>query len=61
MLCDSLGGWDGGGEGGRLKREGIYAHIYIHVYIYTQLIRFIVQQKLIQHYKAIILQGKKKK
>ena len=38
--------------GGRLKREGIY--------ICLQLIHFIVQQKLTQHRKAIILQFKKR-
>ena len=37
---------------GRLKREGIY--------ICLQLIHFIVQQKLTQHCKAIILQFKKR-
>ena len=40
-------------EEGEVKRERI------HVYI--QLIHFIVQQKLTQHCKAIILQFKKKK
>ena len=48
--CDDLEGWDGGGVQGRLKREGI------HVYIW--LIHFIVQQKLAQHCKAIILPKK---
>ena len=38
---------------GRLKRKGIY--------VYLQLIHFILQQKLIQYFKAIILQLKKKK
>ena len=47
MLCDE--GWDGGlGVGGRLKREGIY--------LYIQLVHAVVQQKLTQHYKAVILQ-----
>ena len=46
VLCDDLDGWDGGGVGGRSKRE---------------LIRFLVQQKLTQHCKEIILQFKKKR
>ena len=50
MLCDDLKGWEG-----RLKREGIY--IYTHTHI--QLIRVVIQQKLMQHCKAIILQLKK--
>ena len=45
-------GVGGGGGGGRSKREGIY--------VYIELIRFIVQQKLAQHCKAIVLQLKKK-
>ena len=53
VLCDDLEGWDGGGVEGRLKRKGIY--------VYLQLIHFILQQKLIQYFKAIILQLKKKK
>ena len=53
MLCDDLEGWMGGGVGGRLQREGICVCI--------QLIHFVVQQKLTQHCKAIILQFKKKK
>ena len=36
---------------GRLRREGIY--------VYAQLINIVVQQKLTQHCKAIILQLKK--
>ena len=39
--------------GGRLKREGID--------VYTQTIDFVVEQKLTQHCKAIILQLKEKK
>ena len=35
------------------KREGIY--------VYIQLIHFMVQQKLVQHCKAIVLQLKNKK
>ena len=42
----------GGGVGGRLKRQGI------HVYLW--LIHFVVQQKRMQHGKAIILQLKLK-
>ena len=38
--------------GGRSKREGID--------VYTQMIHFVVQQKLTQHCKAIILQLKEK-
>ena len=53
VLCDDLDGWDGGWVGGRSKREGIQ--------VYIQLIHFIVQQKLTQHYKAIICQLKKNK
>ena len=40
-----------GSMGGRLEKEGIY--------IYLWLIHVVVQQKLTQHYKAIILQFKK--
>ena len=47
MLCKDLGRWDGG-VGRRSRREGIY--------VYVELIHFIVQQKLTQHCKAIILQ-----
>ena len=49
MLCDDLDGWDGGVEG-RLKREGTH--------VYLRLIHVVVQQKLTQHCKAIILQSK---
>ena len=52
VLCDNLGGWDGG-VGGRPKREGIR--------VYIQLIPTLVQQKLTQHCEAIILQIKIKK
>ena len=41
------------GMGGRFKREGIY--------VQTQLIHFIVQQKLTQHCKVTIPQLKKKR
>ena len=27
MLCDDLEGWDGGGVGGKLKCEGVYAYL----------------------------------
>lgn len=30
MLCDDLVEWDGGWEGGRLKKEGIYIYIYTY-------------------------------
>ena len=53
VFCDDLEGWMVGGVGGRLQREGIY--------VYIELIHFVVQQKLTQHCKAIILQFKKKK
>ena len=43
MLYDDLEGW--GGVRGRIKREGIYVYI-----------DFVVQKKLTQHCKAIILQ-----
>ena len=52
-LRDDLGGWEGGGVGGRSQREGIY--------VYIQLIHFVVQQKITQHCKATISQLKKKK
>ena len=29
MLCDDLEGWDGGGVGGMLKREGMYGYIWL--------------------------------
>ena len=29
VLCDDLESWDGGGVGGRSKREGIYVHIQL--------------------------------
>ena len=47
MLCDNLNGWDGGGDGRKSKRDGIY--------VYIQLIHFIVQEKLMQHCKATVL------
>ena len=46
-VMTQMGGM-GGGVRGTSKREGIY--------VYIQLIHFVVQQKLIQHCKEIILQ-----
>ena len=46
MLCDDLEGWDVVGR--EVQEGGDYAYI--------ELIHFIVQQKLTQHCKAIILQ-----
>ena len=48
MLCDDLGGWDGGVEG-RLPREGTD--------VFLGLIHVVVQQELMQHCKAITLQS----
>ena len=45
MLCDDLEGWDGWGR--EVKREEIYDYI--------ELIHFVVQQKLTQHCKTIIV------
>ena len=50
MPCDGIEGWDR--EGGREAQEGGDMGIYI----YIQLIHFVVQQKLTEHCKAIILQ-----
>ena len=50
MPCDDLEGWDR--EGGREAQEG--GDMGIYVYILP--IHFVVQQKLTQHCKAIILQ-----
>ena len=50
MLCDHLEGWDR--EGGREAQEGGNMGIYA----YMELIHFVVQQKLTQNCKAIILQ-----
>ena len=49
-ICDDLEGWDR--EGGREAPEGGD----MRTYVYIQLIHFVVQQKLTQHCKAIILQ-----
>ena len=50
MLCDHLEGWDK--EGVRETQEGGDIDIYVNV----QLIHFVIQQKLTQQCKAIILQ-----
>ena len=59
MFCDHLEGWDR--EVGREAQEGGDMGIYV----YIQLIHFVIQQKLAQHCKAIILNNntyvKKKK
>ena len=47
MLCDDLEEWDR--EGGREAQEGEDMGIYVYIH-------FVVQQKLTQHCKAIILQ-----
>ena len=51
MLCEDLEGWDRGGVRGRFTREETY--IYRDIHIPRELIHFIIQQKLIQHCKAI--------
>ena len=54
-LCDDLvviEGWDG--EGGRETQEE-------RIFVCVWPIHFVVQQKLMQHCKAIIIQLKKKK
>ena len=50
MLCDHLEGCDREGE--RETQEGGVMRIYV----YVELIHFVIQQKLTQHCKAIILQ-----
>ena len=50
MLCDHLEGWDG--EGGREMQQGGDMGIYVCI----QLIHFVIQKKVTQHCKAIILQ-----
>ena len=50
MLCAHLEGWDR--EGRREMQEGGDMGIYV----YVQLIHFVIQQKLMQHCEAIILQ-----
>ena len=57
MLCDDLERWDGGRWKGGSKGKG---SIYIHTHTHISLIRFVVQQKLTQHCKAIIFQLKNK-
>ena len=61
-----LSKWDENAIGRwRFKSEGIYTYmrvcIYIYICIYILLTHFIVQWKLIQHYKPIILQLKRNK
>ena len=50
VLCDHLEGWDR--DGGREMQEGGDMGIYVYIY----LIHFVIQQKLTNHCKAIILQ-----
>ena len=50
VLCDDPDGWDGDG---REVQEGG------DIYVYILLIHFFEQQKLMRHFKAIILQFKK--
>ena len=50
ILCDGLEGWNR--EGGREAQEEGDMGIYVYIW----LIYFIVQWKLTQHSKAIILQ-----
>ena len=50
MLCDDIEGGDR--EGGREPEEGGDMGLYVC----TWLVHFVVQQKLIQHCEAIILQ-----
>ena len=50
MLCDNLERWDR--EGGREAQEGGDMGIYVYIW----LIHFVVQQGLIQHCEAFILQ-----
>lgn len=51
MFCNDLDGWNGSGRGwgveGRRLREGVYVYIW--------LTHDLVQQKLTQRFKAIIL------
>ena len=49
MLYDDLEGWDR--EDGREAQEGGDMGIYVYIY----LIHFVLQQKLAQHCKVIIL------
>ena len=50
MLCDNLEGRDAVGVGGRLKKEGTYAHLW--------LMHIVLWQKPTQHCKAVTLQLK---
>ena len=54
MLCGDLDGWDGGDVAGKEVQEG--QDICTHVHI--EGVHTVVQQKLTQHCKAIILQLK---
>ena len=47
MLCDDIKEWNAEAKG-RVRRERIY--------VYIELIYIVVQQKLTQHSKAILLQ-----
>lgn len=47
MLCGDLEGWDRGEDRERLKTEEIHVHL--------QLVHIVVQQKLTQRWKVIIL------
>ena len=48
MFCDDLEWWDEGWAGRENQEEGTC--------VYIQLIHAVVQQKLAQHFKAIIVQ-----
>ena len=50
VLSNNLEGWDRGGMGRTSQREGIYVHV--------ELIHAVIQQRLTQHCKALILQLK---
>ena len=54
-------GVGGRGWGRPTGREYIYIYAYIYIYLCMWLILFIVQQKLIQHCKALILQLNRKR
>ena len=51
LFHDDVEAWDCEVSGGRFRRAGVY--------VCTQLIHLVVQQKLTQHYKAIILKKEK--
>ena len=52
MFCDDLEEWDGGGKAGSFQWKQIY--------VYIELIHVVVQQKLAQQCKVVILQLKVK-